>query len=161
MFLKCAAVALSAISVATISCAGITHAFEFDKECIELRQKLVEASGTGQEVAEETETDPRLFKDLLTNEKYACTPADKDYLKRQVAKDAKIVAALEQIVAKCPQYIDPEPVRKQLTGDDAKPDSEATEILNAFSGTKRFLSFAKEARKLHLRGASICDGEPK
>lgn len=161
MTLKSATIVFCALSLANIYGAGVSRAFEFDKECIELRQKLAEATGTEQEVAEESETDPRLFKDLFSNEKYVCTPADKDYLMRQVAKDAKIVGHLEQIVAKCSQYLDPEPIRNQLTGDDAKPFSEANEILSAFSDMKRFLSFAKEAQKLHISGASICDGNPR
>ncbi len=161
MALSRVAVIAVIVSIANITCASASRAFEFDKECIELRQKLAEASGTPEEVAEETETDPRLLTALLRDEKYVCTPADKDYLARQVAKDAKIVAHLEQIVAKCPQYIDPEPLRKQLTGDDAKPDSEANEILSGFSETKRFLSFAKEAQKLHLKASGICDGKQR
>lgn len=159
--MKSAVAVLFALGTANLSGVSASQAFEFDKACIELRQQLAKAAGTEQEVAEETETDPRLLKDLLSNKQYVCTPADKDYLKRQVIKDSAIVGNLEQIVAKCPQYVNPEPLRKQLTGDDAKPGSEANEILSAFSGTKRFLSYAKEAQKLHIRGAAICDGAAK
>lgn len=153
---KTATAVLCALTAAILSYSSICRAFEFDPQCLDLRRQLTEAAGTVQEVEEETETDPRLLTAVLRDETYKCTSADKDYLKRQIAKDAKLVTLAGEIVAKCAQYVNPDAVRKQLTGDDAKDDSEAKQTLNAFSDLKRFLGYAKDAQGLHIKAAGIC-----
>ena len=91
MLLRCAALTLAALSLANMFCTDARAAFEFDKTCLEHHDKLIEAMGTSEEIAEETETDPILMTKILTDKSYQCSSADKSYLKRQVEKDGKII----------------------------------------------------------------------